>query len=87
MSGHALDILFNDNLEADVEHVNRINKMLERMTDEQANNLNLRRIELLTIQPSTDLRQIAANFEASTGFRSLVVVKTLATSCIKPHAR
>ena len=57
--GHALDILFNDNLEADVERTERINHTISLLSDEARQKTPLRIIEAKTVSPSKDLRDIA----------------------------
>lgn len=63
MSGHALDILFNDNLDADIERLERINGTLDAMTDEARESSGLRKISILVLQPTKDLRDIARDHE------------------------
>lgn len=57
--GHALDILFNDNLEADVERTERINQTISLLTPEAREQTPLRIIEAKAVSPSKDLRDIA----------------------------
>lgn len=57
--GHALDILFNDNLEADVERTARINHTISLLTDDARTQTPLRIIETESVSPSKDLRDIA----------------------------
>lgn len=59
MSGHALDILFNDNLDADVERLSRINRTLTLFPPEARGRTGLRIIDVLTLNPSIDLRDLA----------------------------
>lgn len=60
MAGHALDIMFNDNLEADHERLLRINNTLSQMTDENRAKVPLRIIDTLMVFPSRDLRVVAS---------------------------
>jgi NTE family protein len=60
VAGHLLDILFNDNLDMDLERLLRINKTLERLTEVQKQSLSLRPIDTFMIRPSEDIRQITA---------------------------
>lgn len=60
MAGHALDIMFNDNLESDHERLGRINDTLARMSDEARKDMPLRMINTLMISPSRDLRVVAS---------------------------
>ncbi|MDA3857759.1 MAG: patatin-like phospholipase family protein [Roseovarius sp.] len=59
MGGHALDILFNDNLDADIERLHRINKTVQLLSPKRREESGLRFIDLITLQPSRDLRHIA----------------------------
>ncbi|WP_333684937.1 patatin-like phospholipase family protein [Pontibaca methylaminivorans] len=57
--GHALDILFNDNLDADHERLTRVNQTVALLDERARRRSPLRRIESLMLLPSTDLRGIA----------------------------
>lgn len=59
IAGHALDILFNDNFDADVERLQRINHTISLVPDEARQHTPLRLIETTTLAPSQDIRQIA----------------------------
>lgn len=59
MAGHALDILFNDNLDADHERMTRVNETLSLLTEKQRKQTPLRVIETIMLSPSQDLREIA----------------------------
>ncbi|WP_306252909.1 patatin-like phospholipase family protein [Parvularcula sp. IMCC14364] len=59
VSGQLMDIVFNDNLEADVERLQRINSTLERMLPERRAQTDLRTLDVLMIKPSQDIREIA----------------------------
>ncbi|MFD2739672.1 patatin-like phospholipase family protein [Sulfitobacter aestuarii] len=60
MAGHALDILFNDNLESDHERLTRINRTLSLLSPEALEKTPLRKIETILLSPSRDLREIAS---------------------------
>ena len=60
MAGHALDIMFNDNLDADHERLCRINDTLSRMSRENRAKVPLRIIDTLMVSPSRDLRVVAS---------------------------
>jgi NTE family protein len=62
MAGHALDILFNDNLDADHERLSRINKTVRLLPQEALDQTDLRVIETLMLEPSRDLREIAVQY-------------------------
>ncbi len=59
LSGQLLDIVFNDNLEADVERLLRINSTLNLMLPERRAKTDLKSLEVLMIKPSADIREIA----------------------------
>lgn len=64
MAGHALDIMFNDNLDSDHERLGRINETLSKMTDANRKGMALRVIDTLMIAPSRDLRVVASEHAA-----------------------
>jgi len=59
MAGHALDILFNDSLEADHERMTRINQTISLVSPEVRQKSPLRAIETVLLKPSRDLRDVA----------------------------
>ena len=59
IAGHALDILFNDNLEADYERMLRINETLTLLPEKERIKSKLRPISSLLLAPSKDLREVA----------------------------
>jgi NTE family protein len=59
LAGQALDILFNDDTDADIERLRRINHTLGLMRPDARAETNLRPIGLRNINPSEDIRGIA----------------------------
>jgi len=59
IGGTMLDIIFMDNVDADIERARRINKTLALVPAAQQHRTPLRRIEVFTLEPSRDLRDIA----------------------------
>ena len=59
MAGHALDILFNDNLDADHERMARVNETVSLLDEEARRKTPLRVIRTMRLSPSQDLREIA----------------------------
>jgi NTE family protein len=59
MAGHALDILFNDNLEADHERMTRINHTISLLSDAARQKTALKVVDSILLMPSQDLRDIA----------------------------
>jgi NTE family protein len=59
IAGHLLDLLFNDNLNEDVERLRRINRTLSLVPRDKAQDSMLRNIEVLIVQPSKNIGEIA----------------------------
>ena len=59
IAGHMLDLLFNDNLNEDVERLRRINHTLSLLSPEKVADSPLRKVEVLIVQPSKDIGGIA----------------------------
>ena len=64
IAGHALDSIFLDSLEADIERVNRINRTIELIPEEQRveHGFKLRKIDVLVVTPSEDLGEMAQDY-------------------------
>lgn len=63
MTGHALDIIFNDDLDVDIERLERINRVVGAMDKSESDRLGLKEIRMIVLQPSADLREIARRHE------------------------
>lgn len=59
LSGYLLDTVFMDNLDADIERARRVDSTLLLLPREQQLNTRLRDIDILVLQPSRDVRDIA----------------------------
>ena len=59
ITGHAFDILFNDNLDTDIERIERINEILLELPESEREKSEYNVIDILVLQPSEDLRDIA----------------------------
>lgn len=57
--GHLLDIVFNDSLDVDIERLTRINETLRLLNPPALERTSLRAIDVLTLYPSRDVREIA----------------------------
>ncbi len=77
MSGHALDIMFNDNLESDCERLERVNRTVKLLTPEAREKTRLRQIEFRSLQPSQDLRDIAADHRSEMPRTIQLLLKSL----------
>jgi NTE family protein len=62
IAGHALDSIFLDSLEVDIERLNRINKTLDLVAAEVRQNMNLHHVEVLQISPSQSIEKIAGRY-------------------------
>lgn len=62
IGGHVLNSIFLDSLEADLERLQRINKTISLISNEQLREggVTLRKVDVLVISPSEDLEKIAA---------------------------
>ncbi|WP_371171600.1 patatin-like phospholipase family protein [Aliiroseovarius sp. 2305UL8-7] len=58
LAGHMVDIVFNDNLDADLERLCRINEILSLMSWQERQKTSLKVIDPMILSPSTDLRRI-----------------------------
>ncbi|MFA7399482.1 MAG: patatin-like phospholipase family protein, partial [Sideroxydans sp.] len=59
IAGHALDSIFIDGLEVDLERLQRINRTISLIPEESRNAVNLQHVEALVIAPSQPLEMIA----------------------------
>ena len=59
LGGQLLDIVFNDNLDADLERLDRINATLDSMMPERRARTQLRPVHAHMVRPSDDVRKLA----------------------------
>lgn len=59
MSGHLLNSAFVDSLEADIEHLERVNALIDHVDIEKQAELALRPVKSLVISPSKAIDKIA----------------------------
>ena len=59
LSGYLLDLIFMDNLDADIERLRRINDTLALLDAAKKEQCQLRHIEIMTMTPSKQLSEIA----------------------------
>ncbi|WP_272002330.1 patatin-like phospholipase family protein [Roseovarius sp. ZX-A-9] len=77
MAGHALDIMFNDNLDADHERMSRVNQTLSLLPEERRRQTPLRVIDTVMLSPSKDLRRIAGRYAGEMPFAIRLLMRTL----------
>jgi NTE family protein len=59
IAGHALNSIFLDSLEVDVERIQRVNHTLGYLPDEVRHELHLRHVDVLVITPSQSIEEVA----------------------------
>ena len=59
LAGYMLDLIFMDNLDSDIERLQRINHTLSQIDPQKRVKATLRKIDVMTVDPSRDLRDIA----------------------------
>jgi len=59
LAGYLLDVVFSDNLDADIERLRRVNSTLALLEPEQRSATPLRHVEAYVVRPSQDIREIA----------------------------
>ena len=64
VAGHALNGLFLDSMEVDLERVQRINNLVEMMPEEMCKRADFARVEMLVIKPSQPIENIAERYVA-----------------------
>lgn len=59
IAGHALDSIFLDSMEVDLERLHRINRTVSLLPDAVRSNISLRHVDVLVISPSQPLEKVA----------------------------
>jgi NTE family protein len=77
MAAYALDIMFNDNLEADTERMLRINNTVSLLPPEAREKTPLKVIETLMLNPSQDIRPIAKRHRGSLPRAMRILMRSL----------
>jgi len=62
IAGHAMNSIFLDSLEVDLERLQRINRTVSMMPEEVQQAINLRHIDVLVIAPSQPIDRIAEHY-------------------------
>ncbi|MDE2310371.1 MAG: patatin-like phospholipase family protein [Betaproteobacteria bacterium] len=65
IAGHALNSIFLDSLEVDLERLQRINRTMSMMPEEARQKTNLRHVDVLVIAPSQSIEKIAERYAAN----------------------
>ena len=64
IAGHALNSIFLDNMEVDLERVRTINNLAAMMPEEVRERANLKHVEMLVVSPSQPIEKIAEQYAA-----------------------
>jgi NTE family protein len=64
IAGHALDTIFLDSMEVDLERVRKVNEVVAFMSDEARERANIKHVDVLVVSPSQPLAKIAERFTA-----------------------
>lgn len=62
LGGYLLDMVFMDNLDADIERARRIDRTLSLLPEDRRSLTKLRKVDVLALQPSRDVREIAREY-------------------------
>ena len=77
IAAYALDIIVNDNLEADTDRMLRINNTVSLLTPEAREKTPLKVIETLMLNPSQDIRPIAKRHRGSLPRAMRILMRSL----------
>jgi len=64
IAGHALNSIFLDSLEVDLERLKKINDLVTIMPEEMRERANLRHVDALVVSPSQPLEKLAERYES-----------------------
>ena len=62
IAGHALNSIFLDSMEVDLERLKKINDLVAIMPDEMRERANLRHVDVLVVSPSQPIEKIAERY-------------------------
>ncbi len=68
VAGHALNSIFLDSMEVDLERLRRINRTMSMMPEEVRQKSNLRHVDVLVIEPSQSIEKIAERYAMNLPF-------------------
>jgi NTE family protein len=64
IAGHALNSIFLDSMEVDLERLRKINDLVDIMPNDVRERTNLKKVEVLVVSPSQPLEKIAERYTA-----------------------
>ena len=77
IAGHALDSIFLDGMEIDLERLRRINNIVSAIPDELRDSVSLRHVDALVISPSQPLEKIAERYLKGLPWTIRILMRTL----------
>ncbi|HCI13366.1 MAG: Patatin [Gallionellales bacterium GWA2_60_142] len=84
IGGHALNSIFMDSMEVDLERVQTINRLVELMPEEIRRATGLKHVELLVIKPSESIDKIAERYMSELPWTIRVLLRLAGAA---PHGR
>jgi NTE family protein len=83
IAGHALNSIFLDNMEVDMERVNSINDLVAAMSEEERERTALKHVDLLVISPSQPIEKIAEQYAAELPWTIRLLLRMVGA---RPHS-
>lgn len=80
IAGHALNSIFHDSLEVDLERVRKINELIEMMPENVRSQTNLRKVDVLLITPSESIEKIAEKYIKELPWTIRVLLRLVGTA-------
>lgn len=77
IAGHALDSIFLDSLEVDIERLHRINKTIDLVPEEVRNHMSMQHIYVLNISPSQSIEKIAGRYARQLPFPIRLLLRSV----------
>jgi NTE family protein len=83
IAGHALNSIFLDSMEVDLERVKKINDLVAIMPEEMRERANLRHVDVLIVSPSQPLEKIAERYAAEMPWTIRLLLRLIGA---RPHS-
>jgi NTE family protein len=83
IAGHALNSIFLDSMEVDLERVKKINDLVAIMPEEMRDRANLRHVDVMVVSPSQPLEKIAERYAAEMPWTIRLLLRMVGA---RPHS-
>lgn len=83
IAGHALNSIFLDSMEVDLERLKKINDLVAIMPEETRKRANLRHVDVLVVSPSQPLEKIAERYAAEMPWTIRLLLRMVGA---RPHS-